>query len=320
MYLYQHIKSRIKKSLFQLQKKQLGIHVLTYHGVIEKRTFPRLQRNFHDVEEFSQQINFLKSKGAWVMHPNEFEEVVLQGNISKVKKAVLLTFDDGYKNNLLASEILNDSGFNAAYFVSTESIETAHSVWTVNLSLLLLCGSLRKVLFNEQELYLGSIDQKKIAFNRIREVLKMAPTAERIRLYTDILQQYPSGEIDELIEKNPEFKMMTWQQVKQLVDRGERIESHGVFHELFHLNQEPQVVLSELVHSKRQIEEKLGTKISWYAYPNGDDTYAEIKSAMQAAGYSLGFSLGNKPLTNTDAPFFIPRYEKPRNSMLELVF
>ena len=42
---------------------------------------------------------------------------------------MLITFDDGFRNNLLAAEILHELGMNALFFVLTATIDTDFKPW-----------------------------------------------------------------------------------------------------------------------------------------------------------------------------------------------
>ncbi len=315
-----HLKTIVKKGILQFQGKRSGIHILTYHGLIENRTFPRLQRNFHTVHEFQEQIEYLKKTNTLVLKPTEFEEIALSGDLKKIKKAALITFDDGYENNKIAMSILDENRMKAAYFISTGCIDTQQSVWTVNISLLILCGNLKQIEFGGMMLALDTLRNRKDSFNKIREVLKSVSAINRKEMYFKILSQFPEGELNVLIERNPEFKMFSWREIKELSESGEFFQSHGVYHELFRQNQDEITLRNELKDSKLKLELVLNKKINWYAYPNGNVEQSQLGKLMKEYKYDLGFGLTNRAYGNSDLNYFIPRYEKPRKRMLEFIF
>ena len=302
------IKNRIKKSIFKLKGADKGIHVLTYHGLIDEITQPRLQRNFHTISAFKEQMHLIKKSGAKVLSPQEFDFHVGNNSIHQIKKAFLLTFDDGYRNNLLAMEILYEFGYNATYFISTDSIGSSSSVWTVNLSLLLLYGSLKLVVYSGKSYQLDSDKSRNEAFNAIRYNLKAASGVDRIDGYQSIVSQFPNGELESLIQKYSCFKMMTKNDISQASASGQNIQSHGVLHELLHQNQTQEVVLAELIKSKQKLEENTKKEVSWYAYPNGDHTFPGLAQMAEEAGYKKAFCLDYKSFDKTDSMFHIPRY------------
>lgn len=86
--------------------------VLNYHGTQNK--------NIHN---FIKQIKYLK-KHYELISPIEFEILVRSKRKIKGKKLVL-TFDDGIKNNMYAIDVLNKLGISAYFFVVPQFIETS---------------------------------------------------------------------------------------------------------------------------------------------------------------------------------------------------
>lgn len=88
------------------------IPVLTYHSITDSESS---SMNLN-IQEFEKQVNFLASHN---YHSLTLEEVecFLEGSCSIPRKSVLITFDDGWKNNLeLAFPILKMNGLNATLF------------------------------------------------------------------------------------------------------------------------------------------------------------------------------------------------------------
>lgn len=308
------VKNVIEKGRFKLKGRDQGIHVLTYHGLVETRSHPRLQRNFHTTDEFWQQLKALKKSGAKIFSPREFDEELENKTIFNTKKAFLLTFDDGYRNNLKAAEILSEVNLEAAFFISTGTIGSKESVWTVNLSLLLLCGSLKSIQYRSEEILLGSEEERNRAFNRIRYALKACTGEERVDAYQTVIQQYPNGELETLVDNFSCFKMMTEKEITELSDSGQSVQSHGVMHELFNRNQSNDVVKNELFNSKRRLESITKKPVTWFAYPNGDDQQPESDLLLQESGYNKAFALGYRSFLQKDNLFHIPRYNASQSS------
>jgi hypothetical protein len=64
---------------------------------------------------------------------------------SNLPPTSVITFDDGYANNLQAAEILDPARLPWAVFVSTGALGRENSIWTVELSLLIFHGQAEKV-------------------------------------------------------------------------------------------------------------------------------------------------------------------------------
>lgn len=308
----------VEKKRFQWKGFDKGIHVLTYHGVIKDRTHPRLQRNFHTESEFRNHMLAIKKCGGHVISPHEFEQRIEEQDFSGISKGFLLTFDDGYVNNLRAFELMNEFKFDSVLFVSSGCIGTNYSIWTVNLSLLILYGNLDWLDFNKT-FQLKTFDQRKKCLNEIRAHLKSIHANDRIQQFQFIQCQFPSGELERLLDEHKEFKMMDWSQLRSLDRKKVDIQSHGVDHELFHANQKSEVVKNEVCRSKKQIERELNTAVKWFAYANGDDQCPSVEKNLRGDNYSLGFSLGQTKLDPSSNRFFLPRYDA-RQSTIQYLF
>src|SRR5258706_8223637 len=90
-----------------------------YHGLVHTRQYSRLERNLHLVSGFREQVRFFRRQG--VMSLDELTNTWGPRGDSK-RRAVVITFDDGYANNLLAAEILAAAKLPWAIFVSTNAM------------------------------------------------------------------------------------------------------------------------------------------------------------------------------------------------------
>jgi peptidoglycan/xylan/chitin deacetylase (PgdA/CDA1 family) len=85
-----------------------------------------------------------------------------------------------------------------------------------------------------------------------------------------------------------ELTTMTWDQLRDLVDRNVEIGSHTLSHP--HLTELSDAELDrELRESRERIETELGRRCLFVAYPYGDDD-ERVHRAARAAGYEAGFA------------------------------
>lgn len=108
---------------------------------------------------------------------------------------------------------------------------------------------------------------------------------------------------------------MTWNQLKELQKTGlVDIQGHTYWHPNFkqekkHLSAEnyQKFVYTQLVKSKKILEDKLGTEITLLAWPYGIyDNYLEQEAAK--AGYTMAFSIDYRPAARFEKPMAEPRY------------
>ena len=282
------------------------IILLTYHGVVDEITNQRLQRNFHTCNQFEAHIKFLKKNNFIFLNASELVFYILNPAEIKGRKMVCITFDDGYQNNLEAIKILNKFNVSGTFFISSEAIDSEVSIWTVNLSLLLLEGTAQKLNFNNQDFSLNTYEERLLAFNEIRNYLKKCNSEQRVQLFDQIMAQFPNQELQKLMQQHNYFKMLTWDEIRQVQSDNIQFHSHGHSHEIHHLMQDESTISSEIEKSKTVIETNLNTNVFLFAYPNGN--YNPISDDyLMKSNYKAAFVLGEKKYTCNDEVFSIPR-------------
>lgn len=98
------------------------------------------------------------------------------------------------------------------------------------------------------------------------------------------------AELADQVEKFPgALDTMDWDALRALVERGVEVGAHTVSHA--HLTQLGDDELRrELTVSKARLEDELGRRCRFLAYPFGEDD-ARVHAAAEAAGYDAAFSL-----------------------------
>jgi len=88
------------------QARRRGIRILRYHGVVERRMDPVLDRNQHTLASFVEQADYLARFR--VLGLDELlAELSRSGAAPSGRPAAAITFDDGFANNLAAAEVLS---------------------------------------------------------------------------------------------------------------------------------------------------------------------------------------------------------------------
>src|SRR4051794_33309811 len=104
--------------------------ILCYHGVVrEHQDDPFGYGNTVSTAEFGAQLDFL----ARSFRPVSTAEVIQwhSGALTFSETPVLITFDDGYRNNLtIAAEVLRARGIPAIFHISTDYIGSSRILWT----------------------------------------------------------------------------------------------------------------------------------------------------------------------------------------------
>jgi peptidoglycan/xylan/chitin deacetylase (PgdA/CDA1 family) len=268
------------------ERRRDGIRVICYHGVVERKQDARLERNLQLLSDFQSQVNLLRRFR--VLSLDELTDQ-LPTSPKRSKRTAVITFDDGYANNLLAAEVLDRAHLPWSVFITTGAVGREQTIWTVALSLLLLHGQAERLEVLNRVWPLNTRTERETAFQEIRYPLKSMSSELRQRTMNCIQQQFPGGETQHLLSKFPSLQLLSWQEVRQLASGGVGIGSHGVTHEIHHEAQPESVRLFELSESKSELERQLGHSCNVFAFPNGNFV-ASSASEILDAGYKLALT------------------------------
>jgi peptidoglycan/xylan/chitin deacetylase (PgdA/CDA1 family) len=284
-----------------------AVRVFCYHGVVEKVVDPLLERNFTPLARFLEHVQLLKR--VRVLSLDELADWIERPSPG-VLPAAVITFDDGYANNLIAAEVLRDARLPAAVFVSTGPIGGHVPIWTIELALLLLRGRADRVDVLGSRWSLATRAEREQAFASVRVGLKERPSELRRAEMDALRHQFPADETSRTLGEVPSFRMLSWKEVGQLASSDVTIGGHGVWHELHHEAQRPDTRVTELRQGKSEIEARLGRPCVYFAFPNG--TMAEASAGeAKAAGYRLGFTTRRGAIAASTDKYRLPRFLAP---------
>jgi peptidoglycan/xylan/chitin deacetylase (PgdA/CDA1 family) len=227
-------------------------------------------------------------------------------------RSVCLTFDDGYRDNLVhASAMLDEFSLPATFFVTSGYLEGHRAFWwdalewpffanvTIpeRLALDLASGPVtfdfagdteyRDEAFAAHRQWRAGnrpLSKRHRAFLDVWQILQAVPPPERERLLETIRQWAPPAGADTRSLGQP----MTPDEVRQLSSRrGIEIGGHTVTHPaLAALDRDAQ--RREIFDNKRRLEELVGRPLRFFSYPHGSHT-DETVSLLKDAGYEAAF-------------------------------
>lgn len=273
-------------------KKPNSLLVLTYHRITDE---PDLQDPLKvAAETFEKQVLFLK-KHYTIISGEQLADII-KNNKPFPKNSCLITFDDGWRDNYTnAFQILKKYSVPAMIFITTDYIGTNRIFWHER-----LCNILTRVDYNSNKL--SGIESKwpSNILERISNIIK-APEHQRRPLINDLVEFIKSYSLDEInnlirelealfevIEKDIQPTMLSWEQVEEMFQNNISFGSHTKSHAILMQVSENEIV-KELRESKNIIENKLGKPVYFVAYPNGnyDDRVVKI---VKESGYLAGFN------------------------------
>lgn len=295
-----------------LRKVNRTPRVLFWHG-IDSKVQNDVEAEIIDVEVFEKQIKYL-NKYYEVISIEEFEKRFLTNSFTNSE--VVLTFDDGYANNLYVVEpILNKYNLPYTVFISTEHIATGQ-YYPTSVNRIIVKGSgLKKISLPSQNISF-SIETENDINNTVDSISNLLKTLtlKRVREITnDLINNVSKDKWLELQEKYNSVRPMNWDEVIELSNRKNvTIGSHCKYHICCHDNQDLEEIERQILESKQIIEDKLKIECNYFAYPNGDFTNSS-NAIVRQAGYKMGFSIQKElSINNNNDLTVIPRIGVPQ--------
>lgn len=294
-----------------LHRKQIVI--LMVHGVMDDQEGSsswkplRRQLSRNKLEEYvrtlSQRYHFIPLAECVEM---------LQGRRPMQPYSIVLTFDDGYRNNFThALPILRRYRVPATFCVSTGFLNNPRPFWCDRLDYALQHAQPdgREVKVGSLTMRLDTRDRAALqkSFLRFRRAAKeqCMPDEEFLRYMeelADTLERESGCALAEIQQRDDWSAILTWEQARHAHEDGITIGSHTVDHVRLGMV-DADVARYQLVTSKRDIEAHIGTTCLSICYPSGSFTM-ETADLARECGYLCGLttqeglnSVGDDPMT-----------------------
>jgi peptidoglycan/xylan/chitin deacetylase (PgdA/CDA1 family) len=220
------------------------------------------------------------------------------------RRAVAITFDDGYADNAeLALPILARHRLPATFFVATAYLDGGR-MWNDTIIETMRQAPARLDLsdLGGGIVELDGMQSRAAATGRLILAWKHLPPAQR------------QAHVDELTKRcgatPPANLMMRSEQVRELARAGMTIGSHTVTHPILAKIDDAQAE-REMRQSREQLERITGTPVDLFAYPNGrlgDDYEPRHAQMAQRVGFSLALSTDPGVVDASSDPYRLPRF------------
>ncbi len=297
--------------LLERRAARPGLAVLCYHRIGEPESDP-----FYDPlisatpEAFAETLRLVQARYRMIGLPELLER--LDGERLRLDgPTALITFDDGYRDNLdLAVPVLQRLGVPAAVFVTTGFALQGRLPWWDHVAWVLKHAALRRFRIERPEpLAVDCHTDVRAALAAVIAAYLRAPEPDAPALRAHLEER--AG-----VTADPERLMP-----RLFLDRSglRRLAATGVVaigaHTTTHRrlgDLAPEAQRSELLEPCQALESVLGRPVTTLAYPYGDPASADAttRALARAAGYRLGFAL-RPGLVRPDAPFDpldVPRF------------
>jgi peptidoglycan/xylan/chitin deacetylase (PgdA/CDA1 family) len=220
-------------------------------------------QSIHDAIIFQWQMEQLARR----FNPVSMDDVFLF--LSGVKglppRAVVVTFDDGFKDNFqIAAPILNRIGIPATFYVLVDSVDRSIAPW--------YCRLRQSFLTSRAQTW------RDPATGKVRKMTDQSDREAALLAALEFCAQVGVSERDRYVLEaesslDPEAfpaesqLMMTWDDVRSLARSGHSVGAHTMTHpNLAYISVEEARI--ELAGSKRKLEIELGQKVLHFSYPS----------------------------------------------------
>ena len=254
--------------------------ILAYHGVDDLHD-PVVNFDGFQVPlcVFKQQLE-LVARHFKVWPLSRITKAVIEGS-ELPDNLLVLTFDDGYRNNLVnAAPILKEYGMPATFFITTGFVDGTHKPWWYQLrTALSATRCVNTELPNGRCIKLVSQGARIKAIGQWEAVLKKLRDQERWRKLDWLM-----ASVDERACECP-YPLMDWDDIKRLTDSGFDIGPHTMSH-IDMAVEDRSMIASEVRISLERIRIKTGFTPRTYSYPYGRMTSIndEIKKILTTSG------------------------------------
>jgi peptidoglycan/xylan/chitin deacetylase (PgdA/CDA1 family) len=280
-----------------------GLVVLGYHNVEGTACFPAPAGS--GTRGLERQLRFLRRTTTVVPLHDALQRLADRRPLPP--RAVAITFDDGYRDNLtLAGPMLRELGLPATCFLVPEVLSGTVSPWWERLAAALDGARADQVDWGGRSVPLGTPAEKQRAFAQLSPGLKELTADEREAAVDQIVDAADPRE-----PYRPEIQFLDWSGARRLRDFM-AIGSHSLRHSILS-RESAQEQERDLDSARRQLSDGLDVPAELVAYPNGtaEDYTADTVAAARRAGHTFGIT--TEPGWNTSTT---PRYEIRRTVLL----
>jgi peptidoglycan/xylan/chitin deacetylase (PgdA/CDA1 family) len=266
-------------------------------------------------ESFDAQIAWLKKRFDLIC-PRDLPDALR----SKRGRYILITFDDGYRDNYeLALPVLRRHGVPATFFITTGYLDTGRLSWWDEVAWMIRTSP-------RTQLDLSPWQAERIVFqtaNRghaVQSVLKLyKPLCRSAKLdfLDELSRRTESGRIPPDVARD---LWMTWDMVREMHRAGMEIGGHTVNHPML-ANLERAEQSKEIEGSVARIAEEVGRRPRSFSYPNGGrrDFNEDTRACLTEAAIEFAFSYygGYRTFADWD-PLDIRRLSVSRETSLPI--
>jgi tetratricopeptide (TPR) repeat protein len=240
-----------------------------------------------DVDQFTHQILWLK-KNTDIFSQNDLIKVLNNDKRRDFKRpCVMITFDDGYRDNYdLAFPILKTLHVPAVFFLTTDMLDNRRLAWWDIIAYMFKQSAKSRIIHEDKTFDLeadrvGSITY----FQEMMKTLPASRTSHLLMELSEILEvDYPPHELQDQ-------ELLTWNHAREMMQNGMEIGSHTHTHRVLTTLDQSEI-REEMYLSRIILERELGEPVVSISFPVGEPQLVsmETETLTRECGYSIGFT------------------------------
>ena len=292
-----------------LRRVNQGPTVLFYHGIEEKLSDPEVQSLHLPLASFERHIRYLR-RHREIISTDYLYDCLMNGHRLDPRQ-VVLTFDDGYKNNAeILAPFLKGWDLPFTVFISTRHVLEGRrfQVYLLRTAFLYTEHKVIHLASIQRSFEAGTPQAKRSALREASAAMKEAPLRIVEWMMSECRQLLRPERWAELDQRFASDEPMNWQDVIRIQSMGATIGSHCHDHCILHSEEPPPEVRSQVMDSKRVIEQQFG-ECKFLAYPNGTarDISATAYQSVREARYRMCFTTIEGEITAKSDLYYAPR-------------
>ena len=301
--------------LFSYYRKRLKSPiVLFWHGVTDNPS-KEVEGESFPVELFKKQMRYLKRHYEIISIDEYYKRY---NNHSFTNREVVITFDDGYKNNLLVvAPILNEMNVPFTVFVSANNVELQKRFYVLVPRLVIVGGQMTDISIPMLSYHKVCTCRREriLCAHEIEYKIKYLSHSDAEKVADYLISVVGEEKYQSLCNKYRNGMLLTWSDIITLQCEYDcTIGSHCMDHCICHKTQDQQIVQEQIRDSKKLIEARTGKECNYFAYPNGD--YTEFSNSIVENLYRMGFSTERKPAYKNESIASVGRIGVPSSYLL----
>lgn len=281
------------------------VNVLLYHRVCNRKD--DCWKLAVSPEEFELQMKYIKENYGVLRFEDDWSGIR--------KKSIVITFDDGYVDNLVyAVPILEKYGMPATIFISTDNIGSKNKFWWDELADLFIYSKEPFVIFQKQKYYLEKQEDREKCCQEIRRFLMKMNSEERM---LEIEKLYKLFRVDK--KTSDADRTLNDKEIKQLskmknITIGAHTKSHSQLAAM-----PSRVQCRQIEESKAVLEKITGNRIEVFSYPfgNKEDYTMETVNIVRRCRFVKAAAVKGGLYDEKVSQFEIPRNNVPGGTNLE---